>query len=62
MLTRLNAAKGGGYILQSDHSIPNSVDPATCDYVVGLAREYGRYPLIPADSLSLGVEMLMHID
>ena len=42
VLTRLNAAKGGGYILQSDHSVPHSVDPATYDYVIGLAREFGR--------------------
>ena len=40
MLTRLNAAKGGGYILQSDHSMPDNVDPATYDQVIGLAREY----------------------
>jgi uroporphyrinogen-III decarboxylase len=45
VLTKLNAARGGGYILQSDHSIPNNVDPQTYDYMVSLAREYGRYPL-----------------
>jgi uroporphyrinogen-III decarboxylase len=45
VLTRLNAAKGGGYILQSDHSVPDNVAPATYDYVIQLAREYGRYPL-----------------
>jgi len=45
VLTKLNAAKGGGYILQSDHSIPDNVDPATYDYVIQLAREYGTYPL-----------------
>lgn len=45
VLTKLNAAKGGGYILQSDHSIPDSVAPATYDYVIELAREHGRYPL-----------------
>jgi uroporphyrinogen-III decarboxylase len=45
VLTKLNAAKGGGYILQSDHSIPDNVDPATYDYVIQLAREYGKYPL-----------------
>jgi uroporphyrinogen-III decarboxylase len=45
VLRKLNAAKGGGYILQSDHSIPDNVAPATYDYVVQLAREYGQYPL-----------------
>lgn len=45
VLRKLQAAKGGGYILQSDHSIPPTVDPQTYDYVVQLARQYGRYPL-----------------
>jgi len=45
VLRKLNAAQGGGYILQSDHSIPDNVAPDTYDYVVQLAREYGKYPL-----------------
>ncbi len=45
VLTKLNAAKGGGFILQSDHSVPDNVDPATYDYIIGLVREYGGYPL-----------------
>jgi len=45
VLTKLNAAKGGGYIPQSDHSVPDNVAPATYDYVVQLVREYGKYPL-----------------
>jgi hypothetical protein len=45
VLTKLNAAKGGGYIVQSDHSIPDNVDPASYDYMVQLVREYGKYPL-----------------
>ncbi len=45
VLTRLNAAKGGGYIAQSDHSVPGDVDFASYDYVVQLVREHGRYPL-----------------
>jgi uroporphyrinogen-III decarboxylase len=45
VLTKLNAAKGGGYIPQSDHSMPDNVAPATYDYVVKLIREYGDYPL-----------------
>ena len=45
VLTKLNAAKGGGFIFQSDHSMPDSVDPATYDYAISLVREHGRYPL-----------------
>ncbi|OHB77785.1 MAG: hypothetical protein A2W31_06755 [Planctomycetes bacterium RBG_16_64_10] len=45
VLPKLNAAKGGGYIVQSDHSVTSNVDPATYDYVVQLVREHGVYPL-----------------
>jgi uroporphyrinogen decarboxylase len=45
VLRKLNAAKGGGFILQSDHSVPDNVDPGTYDYVIRLAREHGTYPL-----------------
>jgi hypothetical protein len=45
VLTKLNAAKGGGFIFQSDHSVPSNVPGEMYDYVVGLVREYGRYPL-----------------
>jgi hypothetical protein len=45
VLRKLNAAKGGGYLLQSDHSIPHDVAPATYDYVIQLLREHGQYPL-----------------
>lgn len=45
VLRKLNAAKGGGFIFQSDHSVPNSVSPENYDYVVKLVREYGQYPL-----------------
>jgi hypothetical protein len=45
VLRKLNAAKGGGYIVQSDHSVPDNVAPATYDYVVRLVREHGTYPL-----------------
>jgi hypothetical protein len=38
VLSKLNAAKGGGYIVQSDHSVPGDVSPATYDYVVSLVR------------------------
>jgi hypothetical protein len=45
VLTKLNAAKGGGYIFQSDHSVPDNVAPATYEYVMQLVRECGKYPL-----------------
>jgi len=45
VLRKLNAAKGGGYIFQSDHSVPSSVSGQNYDYVVKLVREYGNYPL-----------------
>lgn len=45
VLTKLNAAKGGGYIFQSDHSVPSNISGENYDYVLNLVREYGRYPL-----------------
>jgi uroporphyrinogen-III decarboxylase len=45
VLTKLNAAKGGGYIFQSDHSVPSNVSAESYEYVVNLVREFGRYPL-----------------
>ena len=45
VLTKLNAAKGGGYIIQSDHSIPENVDFASYDYMIQLIRQHGNYPL-----------------
>jgi uroporphyrinogen decarboxylase len=45
ILRKLNAAKGGGFIFQSDHSVSSSVSGQTYDYIVKLVREYGRYPL-----------------
>ncbi len=45
VLTKLNAAKGGGYIVQSDHSVPSNVSAERYEFVVNLVREYGQYPL-----------------
>lgn len=45
VLRKLNAARGGGYIPQSDHSVPGNISGENYDYVVGLLRQYGRYPL-----------------
>jgi len=45
VLRKLNAAKGGGFIFQSDHSVPSNVLGQNYEYVVNLVREYGQYPL-----------------
>lgn len=45
VLRKLNAAKGGGFIFQSDHSVSSEVTGHTYDYIVKLVREYGNYPL-----------------
>jgi uroporphyrinogen decarboxylase len=45
VLRKLNAAKGGGLIVQSDHSVTSGVAGKTYDYIVKLVRECGRYPL-----------------
>jgi len=45
VLRKLNAAKGGGYVFQSDHSVTAATSGHTYDYIVKLVREYGRYPL-----------------
>ena len=45
VLRKLNAAKGGGMIFQSDHSVPSNVSGQNYEYVVNLVREYGQYPL-----------------
>jgi hypothetical protein len=45
ILYKLNAAKGGGFIFHSDHSVSSNVSGHTYDYIVKLVRQYGRYPL-----------------
>ena len=45
VLRKLNAARGGGYIFQSDHSVSSSVSGQTYDFIVRLVREHGNYPL-----------------
>ena len=45
VLRKLNAAKGGGYIFQSDHSVTSAVSGYTYDYIVQLVKEHGQYPL-----------------
>jgi uroporphyrinogen-III decarboxylase len=45
VLHKLNAAKGGGMVFQSDHSVTSAVSGQTYDYIVKLVRKYGKYPL-----------------
>ncbi len=45
VMRKLNAAKGGGYIVQSDHSIPSNCSAERYEFVLGLVRKFGRYPL-----------------
>lgn len=53
VLRKLDAASGGGYIPQSDHSIPGSVAGETYDYVVSLIRSHGAYPLRAAEDAGI---------
>jgi hypothetical protein len=45
VLRKLNAATGGGYIFQSDHSVPDNISPERYEFVLRLVREKGAYPL-----------------
>jgi uroporphyrinogen decarboxylase len=45
VLRKLNAAKGGGFIFQSDHSVTSGVAGRTYDYIIHLVREHGTYPI-----------------
>ena len=42
---KLNAAKGGGYLPQSDHSVPSNVSAERYEFVLNLLRRHGKYPL-----------------
>ena len=45
ILYKLHAAKGGGWICQSDHSISSYVAPESYDYALKTLRKHGKYPL-----------------
>jgi len=45
ILRKLHAAKGGGLILQSDHSVTSAVSGRTYDDIVNLIHQRGTYPL-----------------
>jgi len=45
--TKLQAARGGGYVFQSDHSVSSAVAPESYDLAIRALRELGNYPLAP---------------
>lgn len=45
VMRKLNAAKGGGYLIQSDHSVPSNVSAERYEFVLKLLRKHGNYPL-----------------
>ena len=42
---KLQAARGGGWVFQSDHSISSSVTPESYELAIRTLREAGNYPL-----------------
>ncbi len=45
VLYKLQAAKGGGWVFQSDHSVTSAVAPESYALAIRLLREHGNYPL-----------------
>jgi uroporphyrinogen decarboxylase len=43
VLRKIAAGKGGGYIFQSDNSVPDTVSVERYEYVLDIVRECGRY-------------------
>lgn len=42
---KLQAARGGGWVFQSDHSVSSNVAPESYDLAIQTLRELGNYPL-----------------
>ncbi len=42
---KLQAARGGGWVFQSDHSVSAGVKPESYELALQTLRELGRYPL-----------------
>jgi len=42
---KLQAARGGGYVFQSDHSVTSAVSPESYELAIRTLRELGDYPL-----------------
>jgi uroporphyrinogen-III decarboxylase len=45
VLYKLQVARGGGWVFQSDHSITSEVSPESYALAISLLREHGNYPL-----------------
>lgn len=45
VLYKLRAARGGGWVCQSDHSVSSAVSPESYELALSTLREFGRYPL-----------------
>jgi hypothetical protein len=45
VLYKLRAAKGGGWVFQSDHSVTSEVAPESYELAIKTLREFGNYPL-----------------
>ena len=45
IMDKLNAARGGSFIFQSDHSVTSNVSGETYDFIMNLVRDHGTYPL-----------------
>ena len=45
VLYKLQAAKGGGWVFQSDHSISSEVSPESYELALNILKEHGKYPL-----------------
>ena len=50
VLRKLNAARGGGFIFQSDHSVSSAVSGPTYDYIVASCASTGGIPCNSASS------------
>ena len=45
VLYKLRAARGGGWVCQSDHSVSSGVAPESYEFALDTLRQFGRYPL-----------------
>ena len=43
---KLQAARGGGWVFQSDHSVSSNVAPESYEVAIAALRELGNYPLV----------------
>jgi uroporphyrinogen-III decarboxylase len=45
VLYKLQAARGGGWVFQSDHSVSSAVAPESYELAIKALREFGNFPL-----------------